>query len=107
MKYQYQQLIGGACSWPLTTLFALTFRDSLGWRGCWILIGICALIVFVFRFSLPESPRWLATHGQGDRFRFLLDDFIDGGKIAKGQKPSYSSRRATKGSTPAARRAGM
>ena len=61
------QLIGGAFSWPLTTLFALAFRDSLGWRGCWIVIGVCALIVFVFRFSLPESPRWLATHGQGNR----------------------------------------
>src|ERR1700722_3448287 len=61
------QLIGGALVWPITTLFALSFRDSLGWRGCWIAIGICALIVFVFRFSLPESPRWLATHGQGRR----------------------------------------
>jgi putative MFS transporter len=67
------QLVGGACSWPLTTLFALTFRDSLGWRGCWIVIGICALIVFVFRFSLPESPRWLATHGQGNRALELLE----------------------------------
>jgi putative MFS transporter len=67
------QLIGGACSWPLTTLFALAFRDSLGWRGCWIVIGICALIVFVFRFSLPESPRWLATHGQGERALDLLE----------------------------------
>ncbi len=66
------QLIGGACVWPLTTLFALTFRDTLGWRGCWIVIGICALIVFVFRFSLPESPRWLATHGQGKRALELL-----------------------------------
>jgi putative MFS transporter len=67
------QLIGGACSWPLTTLFALGFRDTLGWRGCWIVIGICALIVFVFRFSLPESPRWLATHGKGDRALELLE----------------------------------
>ncbi len=67
------QLIGGAFSWPLTTLFALAFRDSLGWRGCWIVIGICALIVFVFRFSLPESPRWLATHGQGNRALDLLE----------------------------------
>jgi MFS transporter, putative metabolite:H+ symporter len=67
------QLIGGAFSWPLTTLFALGFRDTLGWRGCWIAIGMCALIVFVFRFSLPESPRWLATHGQGNRALDLLD----------------------------------
>jgi putative MFS transporter len=67
------QLIGGAFSWPLTTLFALAFRDSLGWRGCWIVIGICALIVFVFRFTLPESPRWLATHGQGNRALDLLE----------------------------------
>jgi putative MFS transporter len=67
------QLIGGALVWPITTLFALSFRDSLGWRGCWIAIGICALIVFVFRFSLPESPRWLATHGQGDRALDLLE----------------------------------
>jgi putative MFS transporter len=67
------QLIGGAFSWPLTTLFALSFRDTLGWRGCWIVIGVCALIVFVFRFSLPESPRWLATHGKGERALDLLE----------------------------------
>jgi putative MFS transporter len=66
------QLIGGAFSWPLATLFALAFRDTLGWRGCWIVVGICALVVFVFRFSLPESPRWLATHGQGARALDLL-----------------------------------
>ncbi len=66
------QMIGGAWSWPLSTLFALSFRDTLGWRGIWIVIGLCALIVFLFRFSLPESPRWLATHGQGDRAIDLL-----------------------------------
>jgi MFS transporter, putative metabolite:H+ symporter len=66
------QMIGGAWSWPLSTLFALSFRDTLGWRGCWIVIGVCALIVFLFRFSLPESPRWLATHGQGARAIDLL-----------------------------------
>jgi putative MFS transporter len=57
--------IGGACVWPLAALFTLTFRDTLGWRGVWIVIGIGALIVFAFRFTLPESPRWLATHGRG------------------------------------------
>jgi MFS transporter, putative metabolite:H+ symporter len=66
------QMIGGAWSWPLSTLFALGFRDTLGWRGIWIVIGVCALVVFLFRFTLPESPRWLATHGQGDRAIDLL-----------------------------------
>ena len=66
------QMIGGAWSWPISTLFALGFRDTLGWRGIWIVIGVCALIVFLFRFTLPESPRWLATHGQGDRAIDLL-----------------------------------
>ncbi|HKA78075.1 MAG TPA: MFS transporter [Pseudolabrys sp.] len=57
--------IGGACVWPIASLFTLFFRDQIGWRGVWIVIGIGALIVWVFRFALPESPRYLATHGRG------------------------------------------
>jgi putative MFS transporter len=57
--------IGGACVWPIAALFTLFFRDSIGWRGVWIAIGIGALIVWLFRFWLPESPRYLATHGRG------------------------------------------
>ena len=57
--------IGGACVWPIASLFTLFFRDSIGWRGVWVVIGIGALIVWVFRFALPESPRYLATHGRG------------------------------------------
>ena len=57
--------IGGACVWPIASLFTLTFRDAIGWRGVWIVIGIGALIVWLFRFWLPESPRFLATHGRG------------------------------------------
>lgn len=57
--------IGGACVWPIAALFTLTFRDTIGWRGVWVVIGIGALIVWLFRFWLPESPRYLATHGRG------------------------------------------
>jgi putative MFS transporter len=57
--------VGGACVWPIASLFTLTFRDQIGWRGVWIVIGIGALIVWIFRFWLPESPRYLATHGRG------------------------------------------
>jgi len=69
----FMQFIGGACVWPIGTLFALGFRDTLGWQGIWIIIGCCALVVFVFSFSLPESPRWLVTHGEGRRALDLLE----------------------------------
>ncbi|MFZ2067955.1 MAG: MFS transporter [Xanthobacteraceae bacterium] len=69
--------VGGACVWPIGTglvlwfgaMFASSGTDPVAaghvWRGVWILIGVLALIVWVFRFTLPESPRYLATHGRG------------------------------------------
>jgi MFS transporter, putative metabolite:H+ symporter len=62
--------IGGACVWPIGTALVLLFGNlattpEYVWRGVWLLIGIGALIVWVFRFTLPESPRYLATHGRG------------------------------------------
>jgi len=64
--------IGGACVWPIASLFTLAFRDTIGWRGVWIVIGIGALIVWLFRFTLPESPRYLATHGKGQQALDIL-----------------------------------
>jgi len=62
--------IGGACVWPIGTALVLLFGNYLStpdqvWRGVWLLVGAAALIVWVFRFTLPESPRYLATHGRG------------------------------------------
>jgi len=63
--------IGGACVWPIGTALVLLFGGMLDtpehvWRGIWLAIGIGALIVWLLRFALPESPRYLATHGRGD-----------------------------------------
>ena len=66
--------IGGACVWPIGTALVLLFgsiyaspdQAAYVWRGVWLLIGAGALVVWVFRFTLPESPRYLATHGRGD-----------------------------------------
>ncbi len=57
--------VGGACVWPISTLFVIAFRDTLHWQGVWICFGVGALIVWVLRFTLPESPRYLSTHGRG------------------------------------------
>jgi putative MFS transporter len=57
--------------WPIGTALALWFGSMFEsadtvWRGVWFVIGVGALIVWVFRFTLPESPRYLATHGRGE-----------------------------------------
>ncbi len=69
--------IGGACVWPIGTALVLLFSGYLDtpehvWRGIWFAIGIGALIVWVLRFALPESPRYLATHGRGDEALAVL-----------------------------------
>jgi putative MFS transporter len=68
--------IGGACVWPIGTLMVLGLSGFLEpdhvWRGTWLIIGIGALIVWVFRFTLPESPRYLATHGRGEEALTVL-----------------------------------
>ena len=73
------QFIVGACVSPIGTLFALGFRDTIGWRGIWVVIGLGGLVVFLLSFALPESPRWLVTHGQGRR-ALLLDRMGLGGR---------------------------
>ena len=69
----FMQFIGGACVWPIGTLFALYFLPIIDWYGIWIAIGIGGLIVVLFTFGLPESPRWLVTHGQGEQALNLLE----------------------------------
>ena len=62
--------IGGACVWPIGTAMVLLAGNYISapetvWRGVWVVIGAGALVVWVLRFALPESPRYLATHGRG------------------------------------------
>jgi MFS family permease len=59
----------GAAAGSLATIFLLDphhFSIDLGWRlGFGIGAGI-GLFVLVLRHWVPESPRWLLTHGQTD-----------------------------------------
>ncbi len=40
------------------------FAPDVGWRLAFFIGALLALIVLVFRRSLPESPRWLILHGR-------------------------------------------
>lgn len=35
-----------------------------GWRACFFIGGILSLPILLMRFWIPESPRWLMTHGR-------------------------------------------
>jgi MFS family permease len=55
-------LIGALVSIPL--LDGRFFPPSLGWRLAFGFGAVLAIMVLLLRRSLPESPRWLLTHGR-------------------------------------------
>ena len=43
-----------------------------GWRWVAIIGSVGALFAWVFRLTLPESPRWLALHGHKDKAEAIM-----------------------------------
>ncbi len=62
--------------WPIgfivAGLVAYAIVPAFGWRPVFIVEGIPFLFVFVVRRSIPESPRWLAEHGQVERAEAVM-----------------------------------
>jgi MFS family permease len=44
-----------------------------GWRGGFALGALLALAIVLVRRQVPESPRWLHTHGRGDEARRIVE----------------------------------
>ncbi len=40
---------------------------AIGWRLAFLIGAALGMIIFVMRLWIPESPRWLLTHGQPER----------------------------------------
>jgi MFS family permease len=60
--------VGGAIG-AVASLFLLDphlFPANLGWRLAFIAGGLLGLALVVLRRFIPESPRWLVTHGRPD-----------------------------------------
>ena len=48
----------------LVLLDARMLPADLGWRAAFAIGGALSLIIFFMRLWIPESPRWLVTHGR-------------------------------------------
>jgi MFS family permease len=48
----------------LVVLDANLVPPAYGWRSAFVIGGVLAVVVITLRKFLPESPRWLMTHGQ-------------------------------------------
>jgi MFS family permease len=48
------------------------FGADTGWRLCFLIGGALALVVLFMRAWLPESPRWLMTHGHAAEAREVV-----------------------------------
>src|SRR5690348_16376600 len=58
--------IGTAAAAGLTVLMLNTLAVNLGWRVAFALGAILAIGILFIRQMVPESPRWLLTHGRAD-----------------------------------------
>src|SRR6201995_5209624 len=49
-----------------------TINPEHGWRAAFLIGAVLACIVFLMRLWLPESPRWLMTHGRADEAEAVI-----------------------------------
>jgi MFS family permease len=62
--------IGAVCS---IVLLDPGFIDpAIGWRLAYLTGAVLGLVIFLMRFWIPESPRWLMTHGQPRRAEAIV-----------------------------------
>ena len=47
---------------------------EIGWRAAFIIGGVLGLFVLLLRRFLPESPRWLMTHGQPEEAERIVGE---------------------------------
>jgi MFS family permease len=68
---------GGAALGSAANLFLLNtdnFSENVGWRIGFFIGPVLGLAIIYLRRHIPESPRWLMTHGREEEAEATVDD---------------------------------
>ncbi|HTT89128.1 MAG TPA: MFS transporter [Acidimicrobiales bacterium] len=71
-SYWVGTAVGAAAT--LVLLDPRVLAVDLGWRVCFFMGAVLGLGVLIVRRHLPESPRWLFTHGRSEEADRIVDD---------------------------------
>jgi MFS family permease len=78
---------GGAALGAAANLYFLSdnFGQNIGWRLAFFIGPVLGITIIFLRRHIPESPRWLMTHGHEDEAETTVDD-IEGNIRAQGHE---------------------
>ena len=60
----------------LSSLCGFLIIPHYGWRWVFVIAGVAALLVWLLRKSLPESPRWLESQGRVEEAEKVFGDIV-------------------------------
>jgi MFS family permease len=63
------------------------FPPGVGWRAAFLIGAALGVIILFVRRYIPESPRWLMTHGRADEAERIVSEIEDGVRRAGGSVP--------------------
>ena len=60
---------------------------EIGWRAAFIIGGVIGFVILLLRRWIPESPRWLMTHGQPEAAEAAVREIEDRVRASHGELP--------------------
>jgi MFS family permease len=59
---------------------------EIGWRAAFVIGGAISLVILLLRRMIPESPRWLMTHGQPEKALAVVNAIEERVRAAEGKE---------------------